>query len=157
MAEIDRSLIGQVSEPYVVEIEKGAIRKFADAIGDPNPLYRDEAYARSLGFASVVAPPTYPTGFMPPRPAPWFAGLDMRRMLAGGMTYTYERRIVAGMRLTIRIRFVGVLDKQSGRGGRLELIQQQYTGHDDTGALVYTADRVTAYRALEQVERKALA
>ncbi|MDO8279575.1 MAG: MaoC family dehydratase N-terminal domain-containing protein [Burkholderiaceae bacterium] len=148
MTEIDRSLIGQFTEPYIVEIEKGAIAKFADAIGDPNPLYRDEAYARRHGYASIPAPPTYPTTFLPPLP-PWLANLDMRRLLAGGMTYDYAKPIVAGMRLSCRVRFVGVDDKQ-GSKGRMSLIRQQIQGHDETGELIYTANRTTAYRAQVQ-------
>ena len=57
MSEIDLSLVGTLSEPFEVEIEKSEIRKFAEAIGDTNPLYRDEAYARSKGYASLLAPP----------------------------------------------------------------------------------------------------
>ena len=66
MAEIDRSLIGAWAEPFIVEVEKGAIRRFADAIGDPNLLYRDEDYARRHGYAGILALPTFPISFRPP-------------------------------------------------------------------------------------------
>ena len=39
---LDRTLIGRESKPVVHEVEKGAIRRFAEALGDPNPLYQDE-------------------------------------------------------------------------------------------------------------------
>jgi len=45
------------------EVEKGAIRKFAQATGDPNPLYYDEVYARSTRFGGIVAPPTFVCAF----------------------------------------------------------------------------------------------
>ena len=156
MAEIDRSLIGQFSEPFFVEVEKGAIRKFADAIGDPNPLYRDEAHARGLGHAGIVAPPTFPTTFRPPQEPPWFAPLDRRRVVAGQMSFEYERPIVAGMRLTCRVRFVGVDDKE-GSKGRMELLHQALEARDDQGSLVVTAGRTTVYRSLAQVESRSLA
>ena len=156
MAEIDRSLIGQCSEPFVVEVEKGAIRKFADAIEDPNPLYRDEAYARGLGHAGVVAPPTFPTTFRPPQESPWFASLDRRRVVAGQVSFEYVRPIVAGMRLTCRMRFVGVEDKE-GSKGRMELLHQALEARDDQGQLVVTAGRTTVYRSLAQVESRSLA
>lgn len=35
-----------------------AIRKFVDALGDLNPLYRDTAYAQAQGHAGRLAPPT---------------------------------------------------------------------------------------------------
>ena len=38
MSEIDLSLVGTLSEPFEVEIENSEVRKFAEAIGDANPL-----------------------------------------------------------------------------------------------------------------------
>jgi len=39
-------------------VEKGAIKRFADAIKDPNPLYRDEEYAKKTPYGGIIAPPT---------------------------------------------------------------------------------------------------
>jgi len=36
-----------------------AIRKFADGIGDPNPLWSDEGYAQKTKYGSIVAPPSW--------------------------------------------------------------------------------------------------
>lgn len=154
MAEIDRSLIGTAAAPFVVEVEKGAIRRFAEAIGDPNPLYRDEAFARAQGFPGVVAPPTFPTSFRPPADPPWMIGLDRRRIVAGEVAFAFVRPIVSGMTLECRLRFVGV-EAREGRKGSMELIRQEMTGHDGEG-LVFTHARTTVYRSLEQVERKSL-
>jgi len=46
------------SAPY--EISRVKVAEFADAIGDPNPLYRDRAAAVEAGFPDVIAPPTFP-------------------------------------------------------------------------------------------------
>ncbi len=156
MAEIDRSLVGAVSAPFVVEVERGAIRKFALAIGDLNPLYRDVDFARARGFADIVAPPTFPTCFRPPEEPPWFAPLDRRRVVAGQTWFEYERPVVAGMRLTCAIRFVGVDDK-TGSKGTMELLHQQTEGRDEAGQLVFTAGRTTVYRSAEQVAKASLA
>ncbi|MFC1895489.1 MaoC family dehydratase N-terminal domain-containing protein [Thermodesulfobacteriota bacterium] len=43
----------------VMEVEKGAIRKFADAMGDPNPLYWDEKHAKNSRYGSLIAPPGF--------------------------------------------------------------------------------------------------
>ncbi len=52
-------LIGQAGSVKVLEVEKGAIKKFADAIDDPNPLYWDEGYARNSRYGSLIAPPGF--------------------------------------------------------------------------------------------------
>jgi acyl dehydratase len=44
-------------EPYEVSREK--LREFANAIGDPNPVYRSQAAAQEAGFPDVIAPPTF--------------------------------------------------------------------------------------------------
>jgi acyl dehydratase len=46
MSDELRKHIGVAGEPLVTEMEKGMLRKFVDAIGDPNPLWSDEEYAK---------------------------------------------------------------------------------------------------------------
>ena len=46
------------TEPY--EVSRVKIAEFADAIGDPNPVYRDREAAVSAGYPDVIAPPTFP-------------------------------------------------------------------------------------------------
>src|SRR5699024_3946968 len=88
--DIDESVIGLTSESFIFEVEKGHIRKFADSIGDSNPLYRDEEYAAKTTYGGIIAPPTFPIaiasegGAMPIK-------LDTRRMLHGEQTSIYER------------------------------------------------------------------
>jgi acyl dehydratase len=43
--------------PY--EVSRVKIAEFAEAIGDPNPAYRDRGAARQAGYPDVIAPPTF--------------------------------------------------------------------------------------------------
>ena len=54
-----KSKIGAELEPVVYEIEKGMLRRFAQAVGDPNPLWQDDEYAAKSSFGSIIAPPTF--------------------------------------------------------------------------------------------------
>lgn len=56
-------MIGERSKPVWNIVERGAVRKFAEAIGDPNPLYTDEASAKASRYGALVAPPTFPRTF----------------------------------------------------------------------------------------------
>jgi acyl dehydratase len=58
-----RGRIGIERGPVVRKIEKGALIKFAKAIGETNPLYFDEDYARGTRFGAIIAPPTYVSCF----------------------------------------------------------------------------------------------
>lgn len=143
--EVDKSLIGSATPPFTVEVEKGAIRLFAEALQDDNPIYRDAEAARRLGYKDVVAPPTFPTSFRPPQRQPWMVGLDEGRILAGEQYFNYERPIVAGDRLECRLHFVGIEEK-TGRSGSMQLLIQELRAVDSEGRLVVTNGRVVVYR-----------
>ncbi len=156
MTEIDRTLIGTEMPAFEVEVERGAIRKFARAIGDDNPLFLDVAFARAKGYADLLAPPTFPTTFRTPRQAPWLEALDWRRIVAGGVAFTYRRPLVAGMSLVCRFTLVDVEEKRSSKGA-MELMKQDLRAEDDAGALIVILSRTTIYRSLDHVEKASLA
>ncbi len=55
--------VGQRSETVKNLVEAGAVRKFAEAIADPNPLYVDETAAKRNRYGRLLAPPTFPRTF----------------------------------------------------------------------------------------------
>lgn len=54
-----KSQVGVERPPLVFDIEKGMIRRFARAVGDPNPLWQDEEYAAKGSYGGIIAPPTF--------------------------------------------------------------------------------------------------
>ena len=56
---IESSLAGRVYPPQAYDVSREKIREFADAIGDPSPVYRDPQVAAESGFLDVIAPPTF--------------------------------------------------------------------------------------------------
>jgi acyl dehydratase len=69
---LNRALIGRsyrLGPEDAFEAGAELIRKFADSIGDTNPLYRDQAAARAAGHPAVLAPPTFLTLIPYARPA----------------------------------------------------------------------------------------
>ena len=53
------SFIGKDGGTRTFEVEKGAIRKFADAVDDQNLLYWDDEYARNSKYGNITAPPGF--------------------------------------------------------------------------------------------------
>ena len=98
---LDQSYVGRVyppTRPYEVGREK--IREFADAINDPNPVYRERAAAQALGYPDVIAPPTFAIVLTLPAGGevirdPAF-GLDYSRVVHGEQRFVHHRPIVAG-------------------------------------------------------------
>lgn len=130
-----KSLIGEENITEQFDIEKGAIRQFAQAIGDDNPLYYDEAYAQAKGYKSIIAPLTFPTTFRGQVPK-WFQGLDRNRLLHGEQAYEYKRRLCAGETITLTDRVVDVYEKQS-ENGKLTFIVRERNGFDESNSEIF--------------------
>ncbi|MGZ4677217.1 MAG: MaoC family dehydratase N-terminal domain-containing protein [Acidimicrobiia bacterium] len=56
---VDRSVVGKPTGAWQVTVERGPVTAFANAVCDPNPLYRDRRAAHDAGFADIPAPPTF--------------------------------------------------------------------------------------------------
>ena len=58
-----RSLIGVEMRPqstyFNTQASRDTVRHFVDALADPNPLYRDESYARTTRLGTLAAPPSF--------------------------------------------------------------------------------------------------
>jgi acyl dehydratase len=105
---LDPSFVGRVyppTRPYEVAREK--IREFADAIGDDNPVYRDQEAARALGYSDVIAPPTFPV-VMSMRAGTQVIsdpelGLDYSKVVHGEQKFSYRRPVQAGDVLQVTV------------------------------------------------------
>ena len=67
--EMRQQAIGQKSEPKTIDVEKGAIIKFAQAIEDDNPVFNDEQASRDSRYGGLIAPPTFLRSVGVDRPA----------------------------------------------------------------------------------------
>lgn len=135
---IDKSLIGRESEVVLHEVEKGAIRRFAEALGDPNPLYSDEVAAKAAGYPGLVAPPTFPIVLVSNDRFRHSLDLGTRSMLHGDQQFEYARRIVAGDRIAVTSRVADVQEK-AGASGPMDVLVVEDEGRTESGELVFRA------------------
>jgi acyl dehydratase len=133
---LDKTLIGRESDPVVHDVERGAIRRFADAIGDPNPIYVDDEAARQAGYPAVVAPPTFPFVLTMSERFRHSLDLGTRSLLHGEQQFDYARPIVAGDRITVRSRVADVQERAGG-SGPMDILVLEDEGRDAQGALVF--------------------
>ena len=115
--EMRRQAIGLESSPATMEVEKGAIIKFAQAIGDDNPLFNDEAAANKSKHGALIAPPTFLRSMSSTRMQLPF-DLPFSRLLDGGSDWEYFEPVRAGDRIKAIARITDV----SERTGRLGLM-----------------------------------
>jgi len=121
---VSRELIGRQSDEVLVEVERGAIRKFAEAVGDTT-----EACLRG-----DIAPPTFPTTIRIPIPG---LTIDLARVLHGGQEYRFERPILAGDRLRCHTRLRDVYQRE-GKLGAMTFLIIELEGRAENGEPVFT-------------------
>lgn len=100
------------SAPY--EISRVKLAEFADAIGDPNPLYRDRAAAVEAGFPDVIAPPTFPIVISMASSGQAMAdpglNLNYAMVVHGEQRFEYQRPLHAGEVVTAQVTIADIRD-----------------------------------------------
>jgi acyl dehydratase len=119
---LNRAFIGRAfppSEPY--EVSRVKIKEFAEAIGDPNPVYRDREAAKAAGHPDVIAPPTFPIvislsggDLFDPE-----LGLNFAMVVHGEQRFEYQRPLRAGDVVVTESRIAGM--RSIGRNERLDI------------------------------------
>ncbi len=134
MVDFDRSVLGVESAPIYYDVEKGAIRKFAEAIGDEAPIYYDAKAAQAAGLKTIVAPPTFLCTFR----AQELPDLQLafgRVRLNGGNAYEYYQPIYAGDTITVTAKYADVAER-TGRTGKMVFVFTELTFRNQHGEVV---------------------
>lgn len=106
-------LVGRVfpsTPPYLVGREK--VREFARAVFADAPQHSDPAAARALGYADVVAPPTFAMVVQDLTLQQLLgdpdSGIELSRLVHAEQRFRYSRPIVAGDELTATLSVTGI-------------------------------------------------
>jgi peroxisomal enoyl-CoA hydratase 2 len=140
---MDLSAAGKTFPPYEFRVERGKIKEFADALGDPNAIYRDPGYAATTPLGAIVAPPTFLRTFLyEPRTASEALKVkDWSYIVHGEQEFEYLAPIFAGDVLTVQERIVSVTEKASRRAGTLHVAVIEAVYHNQRGEKVEVARR----------------
>ena len=136
MTAISRDLIGRTSPPRVLDVERGHVRAFLEALGD----YEDDPAARAdFDDLSVplIPPPTFFTALRP-HDAREGVDIDWRKLLHGEQEVDIDRPLRVGDRLTLVQRIADVYTK-AGKAGEMDFIVLETIATDASGATVFTA------------------
>lgn len=96
--------------PYLVGREK--VREFARAVFADAPLHTDVEAARALGYADVVAPPTFAMVIQDQTLQQLLSepdsGIVLARTIHAEQKFSYSKPIVAGDELSGQLRVTGI-------------------------------------------------
>ena len=121
------SLIGRETEAVSEEVSAYAIRHFAKAVFDENPLYRGSAGAEPPS-AGIIAPPAFFLGIA----KPFWEGAEgesklpikAKTTVAGGEEWEWLAPIRAGDVITRKSKLIDIYEKQGKNGPMLFMVNE---------------------------------
>ncbi|MGH8961631.1 MAG: FAS1-like dehydratase domain-containing protein [Jatrophihabitantaceae bacterium] len=162
MALLTDELRARVGETRVYTapepLSRAAIRYYALAVGDTNPLYTDTEAARAAGLPDVMAPPTllcdsnqYLAG---ERDDDGFAGhtwgfeLPNTRAVRGGNDYTFHRAAHPEDVVTVTWRLASMTERVTSAGQAMLIVTSEQTVTDQRGEPIVTNTETIIYTEL---------
>ncbi len=150
------AIIGKVTKTVPGIATVSQIKRYAQAVGDRNPLYTSEEYARKSAYGGIIAPPLFdekcldyggaetehevlPNGSRADQQGhdvPLPKGFD--ESVAGGTEYTFYRPIHAGDVITTTRKVADMYEKVGRRAGKMLLIVYETTLTNQRGEVVMT-------------------
>ena len=144
MEEISADAKAMIGKETVLhyQVTDRDIRRFAQAIEDPNPLYMDPEYAKNTKYGSVIAPPLFCQMFaysdVPASqlkedgsPKEIDVPLPTERVLGGGSSFEIGEPVRAGDTITVNKKITDIYQKK-GKSGILYfvIIDNLWTNQD---------------------------
>lgn len=144
-----RAAIGRTVTYHAPDaVSRAAIRYFATAVGDDNPIYRDLDTARSVGLPDVMAPPTLvceTTQYVDCRPDEdgyaghsWDLPMPETRVVRGGHEYEFHAPVHPGTILEVTWTIEDIVEKKSSSGSEMMIITSLVEFRDQNGRLLVT-------------------
>lgn len=129
---------------FKLPITEERVKRFAQAVGENNPVFYDDDAAREQGLPGPIAPPTFTVTqiFEVPREERerrLGANLEYARVLHGEQEFTYKRLPVVGEVLTGTMTISKDFEKEGKRGGSMRFVTYETKYTDEGGDEVLTA------------------
>ena len=150
-------LIGKTGDVTIMDVEKGAIKRYADAIEDFNPVYWDDEHAKYSRYGSIISMPGFfgwPTQWSKSGPThsklreealDVIAQAGLSRILDGGIEYELFSPIRAGDTLAALPRIINIYERETKTGKMaLSVVETTYTNQN--GDLVAKARQTLIHR-----------
>ena len=147
-----------MADDIKMPVEGSHIMMFARSVGDENPIYHDDEYAKTTEVGHIIAPPTFPRAvaqfdpdyFLRWRPSQeWFGSgknptsIREKPKSSGGLHaeqhFEYHRQLKPGDQLTVTVKPGKTWEKVSKRAGKLMFTETIQEYRDQNGELVITS------------------
>jgi acyl dehydratase len=134
-----KSFIGKRSKSVKNTVERGAVKKFAEAIGDLHPIYVDEEYGKQSRYGQNIAPTTFPRVFDYGKIENF--NLPNVGLIHGEQTFEYKRPLLVGETINCYTEIKDYYEKRGGHGFMGFLVLSDI-GEDQAGNVIFTTKSV---------------
>ncbi len=137
---------------------RAAIRYYAVAVGDDNPLYTDRSYARDHGYEDVIAPPTLLAetnqyvlgcpdgdGYLGHS---WHLDVPHTRAVRGGNAYEFGKPAGPDTIVTATWTITDMTERTTSRGVPMLIVTSEARYTDQHGELLLTNVETLIHTAL---------
>ena len=132
-----KALLGKEVGYSDIEVEKEPIKRYAEAIMDPNPLYVDSNYAKQCGYRGIIAPPTFVSRYIGIGALPRLSGKFATIM--GGEEWEFLEPVEMGDVITRTYKLADLYQRE-GRTGKMVFMVLEWNFTNQHG------QRVAIYR-----------
>jgi acyl dehydratase len=136
VSSLFKDQIGKQSNRVKNTVERGAVKKFAEAIGDLHPIYVDEETGKQSRYQTNIAPPTFPRVFE----YGVIEGLKLpgKGLIHGEQSFHYERPLLVGEDVYCYSVVKSYAEKK-GNFGEMGFLVLESFGEDEAGNTVFSS------------------
>ncbi len=120
----------------VYEVEKGMIQRFAQAIGDPNPQWQDEEYARQSQYGGIIAPPTFIVAIGGEQFSQKLTLLLPRGLLHGSTELESYQPVRPGDKIAVTVKIANIRERLGSKSGKMTFVTFDLTYRNQKDKLV---------------------
>ncbi|MFQ6121870.1 MAG: MaoC family dehydratase [Dehalococcoidales bacterium] len=128
--------LGVERELGVYEVEKGMIRRFAQAIDDPNPLWQDEEYAKQSQYGGIIAPPTFIVAIGGEQFGQLLTQIFPKGLLHGSTELECYQPTRPGDKIAVTVRIANIRERLGRRSGKMTFVTFDLSYRNQRGKLV---------------------
>lgn len=145
-----KDLIGKRSRKVKNTVERGLVKRFAEAVGDLHPIFVDEEYGRNSRYGQNITPPTFPRVLEYGEvEGMYFPNIGL---IHGEQIFHYKRPLLVGEEVYCSTELKDYYEK-SGNNGLMAFVVLKRYGEEPSGELIFTEEQIII---ITEVVRKEL-
>lgn len=131
--------VGKQSDYVKNVVERGAVKRFAEAIGNLHPIFIDEEFGRTSRFGTNIAPPTFPRTFDFGKVEGLYLPDNLRGVIHGSHAYDYKQPLLVGQEVLCYTAVKNYFEKQ-GKLGKMGFLILEEAAIDLDGTQIFTSE-----------------